>query len=877
MFDIFDTIAPGYDGSDKTKVEPKEIIKFGPSEPKNPNPEAKLIKKASRKKKIDDEPKSEEIPSDETTEEVNLPSYNDEPLLNTEIIEEKQDPLEEDVEEENEDENDLKNEKDENAPLTFMENPETGHAMVGRKTSVFKKYGEEASLFLGTVNEPNYPQKEIYFDSLDPQVIFVCGSRGSGKSYILGVVAEELALKNKNVGQIVIDPVGVFWSMKHPNREDREIAELAKFGLEPKGLDNVIVFVPEGASEKIPKETYDATFTIQPAFLTSEDWALTFGIDRFSPSGLLLEKVIKKVREGYRAINGLIFRPKADTFDLNDIILCLENDSELSSKDKGYRKESIRALVSRFEAAKTWGLFSKRGTPLIELSVPGQLTVIDTSFLDENVSALLVGILARRVLSARKMSSRKEASKKINNDLPVVDLENDIPPTWLFLDEAHTLIPSGSLATPASKSIVEYVKQGRKPGCSLIIATQQPSAIDTRVLSQVGTLITYKLIFDDDIKAVFKRMPTIVPKRFKEPGFIKKLGIGIPLFADKVETTSRAFVMTIRPRMSQHEGREIQTAETQQNLTQEEILRLMVTIAKNKIRQFEELDAISIRTLLKILNMKYKTDIDFDTYHNALMNAEVIFEKDKYFMIKESETEQYEEKTNYSIIEPQFDSEEIEGFVKRTTGWQNFTTKLVYRPIFKVNYKIHNDDGSYVDTTCYIDSVKVEFVHFLEKDFAYSAGLSILRTLEADDIRILMNLPKKQGFDMDFLKDNFAFGDVKLKNTMDRFSTLGLLRRERRGTKNVFFLIKNLEVPINPLHKVLSTLDDLPVIIEPVKKEEILEARATFETVRNVLGTLWETIKIDDIATILKQEYLVTNLDTKETAIFDTHTGKKIN
>ena len=274
--------------------------------------------------------------------------------------------------------------------------------------------------------------------------------------------------------------------------------------------------------------------------------------------------------------------------------------------------------------------------------------------------------------------------------------------------------------------------------------------------------------------------------------------------------------------------------------------------------------------------MKYKTDIDFDTLSKKLIESEVILEKDRYFITKEAESEHYEEKVSYHIIEPQYDEEEVLGFVKRSTGWSNFTNKVVYRPIFKVNYKIFNEDGSYVDNACYVDSVKVEFLHFLDKEFAYSSGLSILRTLDADDIRILIELPKKQGFDMDFLKDNFAFGDVKLKNTMDRLGTLGLLRRERRGTKNIFFLIKNLEVPMNPLHKVLSTLDDLPVVSDQIKKEDILEARATFETVRNILGTLWSSIKIDDIETLLKQEVLVTNLDTKDTQIFDTYTGKKI-
>ncbi|PIU22592.1 MAG: hypothetical protein COT14_00345 [Candidatus Diapherotrites archaeon CG08_land_8_20_14_0_20_30_16] len=859
MFDIFDTIAPGYEENKKNTSEkkPRIVIKYGPNDS-----ETKVLKKRGRKKAIETklEQETQNISEGSQEQETNLPVYNDENLNENQSQSDEQEEL-----------------SVEDVPLTFLENPETGHAIVGRKTSVFNKYGEEAALYLGKVNEPGYPEKEVYFDSLDPQVIFVCGSRGSGKSYSLGIIAEELALKNKNVGQIVIDPVGVFWSMKYPNKEDKEILELERFGLEPKGLENVVVFVPEGAIDKIPKETYDSTITIQPAFLTADDWSLTFGIDRFSPSGLLLEKVVKKVRDGYRAINGLIFKPKGDNFDLNDIIYSLENDAEINSREKGYRKESVRALVSRFEAAKTWGIFSKKGTPLIELSVPGQLTIIDTSFLEENVSALLVGIIARRILTARKLSSRKEASKKINEELPRVDLENDVPPTWLFIDEGHTLIPSGSLATPASKAIIEYVKQGRKPSCSLVVATQQPSAIDSRVLSQVGTLITYKLVFDDDIKAVFRRMPTIVPKRFKDPSFIKKLSIGVPLVADKMETTSRAFVINIRPRMSQHEGREIQTAESVINLSEEEILKLMVNITKNKIRQFEELDVLSLKTLLKILNMKYKTDILFEKFSDLLLANDVIFEKEKYFMIKESETEHYEETVNYHIIEPQFEEDAIIGFIKRGTGWSDFVTKKVYRPIFKVNYKIFNDDGCFVDNCCYIDPIKVEFLHYLDKEFAYSSGLSILRTLDADDIHILLGLPKKQGFDMDFLKETFAFGDIKLKNTMDRLAGIGLVRKEKRGTKNVYFIIKNLEVPTNPLHKALNTLDDLPVINEPVKREDILEARATFETVRNVLGTLWETIRIEDIETLLKLELLATNTDTKETIIFDCHTGKKIN
>jgi len=39
--------------------------------------------------------------------------------------------------------------------------------------------------------------KDIYMDSLNPHVVFVCGARGSGKSYVLGVIAEELAIEKQ--------------------------------------------------------------------------------------------------------------------------------------------------------------------------------------------------------------------------------------------------------------------------------------------------------------------------------------------------------------------------------------------------------------------------------------------------------------------------------------------------------------------------------------------------------------------------------------------------------------------------------------------------------------------------------------------------------
>jgi hypothetical protein len=492
-------------------------------------------------------------------------------------------------------------------PISFLIHEETGHAYIGRKKSILKKYGEVGGLHLGRVGEDEMRNTPIYLDGLNPHVVFVCGARGSGKSYVLGVLAEELALKNKNVGIVVVDPIGVFWSMKHPNRDEKELELLAEWDMLPKGLNNTKVFIPVGMKSQVPKSTFDSTFSIQPSLLTAEDWALTFGMDRFSPTGLLLDKVLEKVKLGYttKGENPKVVRGKEQTFSIQDLIDCLDLDSELNDRDKGYKQESIRAVVSRFDASKSWGIFDESGTPLSLLSRAGQMTILDTSFLDDTVSALVIGIISRRLLSARKLSTRREAAGKFDND-DDDPVEINVPPTWLFIDEAHTLIPGGNSKTPASKAIVEYVKQGRRPGLSLVFATQQPSAIDSRVLSQLDVIMAHKLVFDDDVKAIQKRTPAIIPGQYKKPNFIKTLPVGTALTGDRQETTARAFVMNIRPRMSQHEGRDAETIEVKYDLSQADVEALTMRIILKKLEKDPSLKLEGLAQIIETLEATYK-------------------------------------------------------------------------------------------------------------------------------------------------------------------------------------------------------------------------------------------------------------------------------
>jgi len=446
--------------------------------------------------------------------------------------------------------------------LKLLIDSETGAVVIGRSESTHQRLGIKGTLKIGKICERpahgigNFG-RDVLLDCTSPHVMFISGHRGSGKSYTMGVVAEELAKSKTGIGAIIIDPIGVYWSMKYANWEEKEVNLLKKWSLEPKSFaENIKIFVPLGFFNLTPKETKDESFSIKPSELSVEDWTYVFDVDRFSPRGILIEKTLKLVQEGYEAeIEDEILevRGKGDKYSLEDIIRCMNNSKEIGDKDQGFTRQTRRAMVSRFEIAKEWGVFSEEGTPLIDLSQPDQISIIDVSMVDENLRALITGILARKVIRARLHIAREvEAAKIATEETEAVE---NIPVTWLLIDEAHLLVPQRG-NTAATEPLVQYAKLGRKPGCGLLLCTQQPSATNSQILSQMDVSCTHFLSYITDIDAFAHRAPGNVPTEMKDPAFFRSLPVGIAVFADESITTNRTFLVKIRPRVSQHAGRE---------------------------------------------------------------------------------------------------------------------------------------------------------------------------------------------------------------------------------------------------------------------------------------------------------------------------------
>ena len=811
-----------------------------------------------------------------------------------------------------------------------------GHAYIGRKKSVLAQYGEEGGLYVGRVKEKDKEGTDVYLDGLNPHVVFVCGARGSGKSYVLGVVAEELALKNKNVGIVVVDPIGVFWSMKHPNKEAKELEILAKWDMMPQGLNNIKVFIPVGMKDSVPKSTYDAVFSIQPSLLTAEDWCLTFGIDRFSPTGLLMEKGIAKVKSGYTSIDGTKeIRGKQNTFSLHDLVKCFEDDAELNDREKGYKADSIRALVSRFDAAKNWGIFDDKGTSLGLLSRAGQMTILDTSFLDDSVSALVVGIFARRILAARKLGTRREAAGQFETEADITELvELNIPPTWLFIDEAHTLIPGGNAKTPASSALVEYVKQGRRPGCSLVFATQQPSAIDSRVLSQLDIIMAHKLVFDDDIKAIYKRTPTIVPGAYKKSNFIKTLPIGTALTGDRSETTSRAFVMSIRPRMSQHEGRDAETVEVKQEMDKDKVEMLAVNIVKRQLEKDPSIRVESIQETIDTLNNTYKKSIALATVMELLNKNGILEKEGKVFtqkVLQEIEEEAQAEKDkeleleadeNPDLEKPtlakngqkklpkdvlEFENElsEIEERVELTALRQaideprarkllaNMTEKkflfldseildritLKHAQIYKVRYKYFSHKDAFHEGEAFINSLTGEFIHDDRGTLRESKGLPIFLSLSETETTVLKLIAQRKRTAKE-TAELMRMEEGNAKRILESLTKKGLIGRIVDDKKNEIFTHGKIEMelPPTPLHEILPTIGkraitevDSAILLAPVMSEK---------EIPELLKKLWGNLVVKEITHLFLPVWegiLKKKTGEERTVLIDGINGKVIN
>ena len=105
--------------------------------------------------------------------------------------------------------------------------------IIGRDKEDQKKFGERGLVYIGKgyVKMGNYTSlsNKIWLDIVRSHVILIAGKRGSGKSYSIGVLAEELSSLpeevRKNIAPLIFDTMGIFWTMKYKNEKESGLLE----------------------------------------------------------------------------------------------------------------------------------------------------------------------------------------------------------------------------------------------------------------------------------------------------------------------------------------------------------------------------------------------------------------------------------------------------------------------------------------------------------------------------------------------------------------------------------------------------------------------------------------------------------------------------
>ncbi|MEK6833575.1 MAG: LAGLIDADG family homing endonuclease [Nanoarchaeota archaeon] len=368
-------------------------------------------------------------------------------------------------------------------------------------------------------------------------------SSNSGKSYTLGVIAEELSDLPKEVSQniasLIFDTMGIYWTMKYPNEKDKEL--LQEWGLKPKNL-KVKVFVPYGFYDDYLKRgiPVDEQFALDVYEMDAEDWILTFGLDIINPVAVLIERTITKLKE-------------RKTFEIEDIIKEIEKDEKTD-------REIKNAGAGLFEAANTWGIFSKSGIPPTKINGlvnAGITTVLDLSIYNSvgsfNVRALVISLISRKLFNQRMEARKKEEIESISKglDFSSYSEKKESPLVWIFIDEAHEFLPLEG-KTIASDALTQLLREGRQPGISLVLATQQPGQIHRDVMTQSDIVISHRVTSAPDLEALNKIMQSYLLESIKQ--YMDDLPSlrGSAIILD--DNSERIYPMRVRPRFTWHGG-----------------------------------------------------------------------------------------------------------------------------------------------------------------------------------------------------------------------------------------------------------------------------------------------------------------------------------
>ena len=303
------------------------------------------------------------------------------------------------------------------------------------------------------------------------------GGSGSGKTFALKVIAEELM--KKHIPVILFDP--------HMEMD---------FSVPRKDIDRAFQY------------DFSSDFQI---FTIGKDVGIDF-------KGLSTDELIQIL--GFASdLSGAMENLLMEVHKDNKTFMSLIDTLNVLKKIKEYqetRNKEKQKLTNEEEA-----IWDKYGS-----SVPSSLTVSGliwrinlinrSGIFDKNIEKIKNALFMKKVCVLRgEMKSLNILGFYLisnlyglrKNYIDYKDIDPSVPscvPFIVAMDEAHIFCPKTEQKSPIKTILRTIAQEGRKYGVFEIMATQRPSLLDETVVAQMSTKFIFKLSIKDDLNSVQK-------------------------------------------------------------------------------------------------------------------------------------------------------------------------------------------------------------------------------------------------------------------------------------------------------------------------------------------------------------------------------------
>lgn len=342
---------------------------------------------------------------------------------------------------------------------------------------------------------------ELDINQLVQRHVSVLAKTGGGKSYLLGVLIEEL-LRHK-VTCVIIDPHGEYGSLRTPAEK---ASPHGRFAVQPQGFARQIhEFSPDPSLNPGAKP-------------------LTFSLRNTDPRDLLVFMGLTNVKTYLGPLKQILEAVAATNpeYSVRDLVRAAE-------AAEGAVAETLRERLEYVEQTK---LLGPVGTSLHELVETGIATLVNLRGVAPDVQELVVARIASTLFDNRK--------------------KGRIPPLFLVIEEAHNFAPQQGTAT-CSRILKNIASEGRKFGLGLCAVTQRAARIDKSVLSQCNTQLILQVTNPLDLKAIAQSIEGLTDGMTQ---MIQSLPVGVALLTGGGYHTP--LFCEVRPRASRHGGESVQ-------------------------------------------------------------------------------------------------------------------------------------------------------------------------------------------------------------------------------------------------------------------------------------------------------------------------------